>query len=1530
MQQEREEVPRTDAKKEVDVRETPLKIDDLTIAPEDAAYLDKLDQAFEQVLEGREARTDDLIDDMPDVVEAEPGEVDETVEIKEESIDASVEPVGRVGNVQSIIESPNAKDDGAAPKAELSHKKQSVIHVGTGAQTYSQEVSDAARAEGLGWMSIGNVPASRDDGRGVVGAYEAAVTRRASQTDDERANGFVICEVDTDTGHKSQQVLSHAKIKNPDLYNDPGFSVVVTARTQDRLDLLQRSGAFDDHAGKVRFELYDPAKPQLPKHTTLAFAPDVNYMPTTRLYRTPENVIDNETEDVLVEAGEIAVATERTYIKGEAPVVMPDPDDGDLPKANWPQAFDAFFTSYSDEARTRFEAPLRGRVSVGFGKDSPENTDEGWRDRDLEKFMESVPASTAIRNWQPEVTDTITALSRQAPLVYVDGVFQQGYDRVAWSQMSKREGQLWRHTTHVETITQGAETVGAHAYVPDQQGIAYNHILIDNSKDADARATAREAFDDVVTIAGEETGVRIVQNIAGRLKAEKERLSNGDQDGGTVTETLSAVDAAERMYQKYLRDRPDGAVDHELALSLGRQLYRYGHYEEALRFADRAIKAAPQMAASAHNLRAQALIMGERYEEALLAIDGGLRISPQDPKLYRTQAAIAVRQRDDGAYVDARLNEQRYATSRVEKAARRVNLGWIGISRALERQSETAAESDADEQVAVVYTERDPDTNMISSGTAMSRNTIPRSSIARTRALDTAYAAAIAVEQAYRSQGRQAQGEAVEQFGRIIDRVAWHTDPDDQSSEIIPLHELAPEHVQLIGEAAVRAAELAPVNTALERAAYRPTSASVVRERGEYAADDIAIGDEIDRARGERQGIFSVNLSLFNKPVIIEGATGSGKTTTVSNIALGLAVEGIPWLIIDAGPSPSYGNLPDQARARGQEVFYWNPMRDDIPMPTLDIMNPVRGASPQLHLESLMPWVQTVSNGGEPLPQLVGEAAYNIFSEAGYDVFTEDGDPNLNVLDNPTAPGLHAFADRVVYKAATAGYSKAAGDVTAFAERRVKEIKRMERLLGNARPIDWDWLFDHNVVLDLSDFESDEMKQAYAAGVQTMYAEYLKTRFSKFGGANIGLQHVTFVEEGHHLYGIPVSQEAAAQHQTAKMWAARTTAARKLGEGTVVITQAPNKIISEVMENADLVIAHRTPAGATRKPVADVAGIDEGSEDYEHMRALDNGQAYISQSREPLKLVQIAEPADLEREITPVEVDVRSNRPPLEAINGGRRPDGGGDPYSNDELKEAYRSARSAEHASWVVWGTQLAIAEMTGEKLGAPPQVLQRQWASMDARKRECLLDEINEVIVGERQEVLREFFSPHEFKVALKTAQVGMLKGQPLAGRRAGTKFIVPQLVGVHEYEQRTQPFGEPKPNPRGRAWPIRVPLRDVNVQQGTANQGPIRQPRTVREQLTLIERSSISTVGDDKVHAHNRKVAFVALLGANAGRTFFKALGNFARGRNEAVGLQEQYARIRHAEVAMGLVREGDPRQGPLTQYISLTGRFLKKAA
>lgn len=1530
MKQERDEVPRPDAKAEVDVRETPLKIDDLTISPDDAAYLDKLDQAFERVLEDREARTDVLIDDFPDVVEDETGEVDEAAEIREESIDASVEPVGRVGNVQSIIESPGAEVTDTSNKAELSHQKTSVMHVGSGAHTYSQEVSDAARAEGLGWMSIGNNPASRDDGRGVVGAFEAAATRHSSQTEDERAKGLVICEVDTDTGHKSQQVLAHAKAKNPDLYNDPGFSVVVTARTQDRLDLLQRSGAFDDHAGKVKFQLYDPEKPRLPERTMLAFAPDVNYMPTTRLYRTPEAVIDNETGDVLVEAGDVAVATERTYIKGEAPVVMPDADDGDLPKASWPQAFDKFFTSYSDEARATYEAPLRGRVSVGFGPDSPDSTDEGWRDRDLENFMENVPTGTAIRNWQPEVTDTITSLSRQAPLVYVDGVFQQGYDRVAWSHMSKREGQLWRHTTHVETVTQGAEKVGAHAYVPDQQGIAYNHILIDNSKDADARATAREAFDDVVTIAGEETGVRIVRNIAGRLEAERERLSNGDQDGDTVTETLSAVDAAERMYQKYLRDRPDGAVDHELALSLGRQLYQHGHYEEALRFADRAIKAAPQMAASAHNLRAQALIMGQHFDEASAAIDEALAISPHDPKLYRTQAAIALRQHDDGVYVDARVNEQRYATSKVEQAARRVSVGWAAISRALERQSEAAAGSDAEEQVATVYTERDPDTNAISSGTAMSRNTVPLSSIARTRALDTAYAAAQAVEQAYRAHGRQAQGEAVERFGRIIDRVAWHTDPDDQSSEVIPPHELAPEHLQLIGEAAVRAAELAPANTALEHATYRPTSTSATRERGDYAADDIAIGHEIDRARGERQGIFSVHLDLFNKPVIVEGATGSGKTTTVSNIALGLAEEGIPWLIIDAGPSPSYGNLPDQARARGQEVFYWNPMKDDIAMPTLDIMNPVKGASPQLHLESLMPWVQTISNGGEPLPQLVGEAAYNVFSEAGYDVYTERGEPNLNVLDNPTAPGLHAFADKVVYKAANSGYSRAAGDVTAFAERRVLEIKRMERLLGDARPIDWDWLFDHNVVLDLSDFESDSMKQAYAAGVQTMYAEYLKTRFGKFGGANIGLQHVTFVEEGHHLYGVPVSKEAAAQHQSAQMWAARTTAARKLGEGTVVITQAPNKIISEVMENADLVIAHRTPAGATRKPVADVTGVEEGSLDYEHMRSLDNGQAYVSQSRESLKLVQIAEPDDLERESTPVEVDVRSNRPPLEAINGGRRPDGGGDPYSNNELKEAYRAARSAEHSSWVVWGTQLAIAEMTGEKLGAPPQVLQQQWGKMDARQRECLLDEINEIIVGERQEVLREFFSPHEFKVALKTAQVGMLKGQPLAGKRAGTKFIVPQLVGVHEYEQRKQPFGEPKPNPRGHAWPIKVPLRDVNVQQGTANQGPIRQPRTVREQLTLIERSSISTVGDDKEHAHNRKIAFVALLGTNAGRTFFNALGNFARGRKEVGDLQELYARIRHAEVSMGLVREGDPRQGPLTQYISLTGRFLKSAA
>jgi hypothetical protein len=366
------------------------------------------------------------------------------------------------------------------------------------------------------------------------------------------------------------------------------------------------------------------------------------------------------------------------------------------------------------------------------------------------------------------------------------------------------------------------------------------------------------------------------------------------------------------------------------------------------------------------------------------------------------------------------------------------------------------------------------------------------------------------------------------------------------------------------------------------------------------------------------------------------------------------------------------------------------------------------------------------------------------------------------------------------------------------------------------------------------------------------------------------------------------------------------------------------------MENADGIVAHRTPASGTRKPMADAMGIQEGSDEYVGLGELENGQAYIKQTGMGTKLVQVAEPADLKREEAPIEVDVKQSRPPLQAIRGGRRPEGGGEPYSNDELKAAFRAARSAEHASWVIWGTQLAIAEMTGEKLGSPPQVLRRQWDGMSARQRECLLDEINDIVVNERREVLREFFSPDEFKVALKTTQVGMLKGQPLAGIRPGTKFLVPQLVGVHEYAQRKQPFGEPTPNSRGRARPIRVPLRDVNVQRSDSNHGPIQTPRTIKEQVTQIERSSISTVGNDKMHSHNRKVAWVALLGANGGRTFFKALGNFSRGRKDTGSLQEQYARIRHAEIAMGLVRDGDPRPGPLTQYMSLTGRFLKKAS
>jgi hypothetical protein len=173
-------------------------------------------------------------------------------------------------------------------------------------------------------------------------------------------------------------------------------------------------------------------------------------------------------------------------------------------------------------------------------------------------------------------------------------------------------------------------------------------------------------------------------------------------------------------------------------------------------------------------------------------------------------------------------------------------------------------------------------------------------------------------------------------------------------------------------------------------------------------------------------------------------------------------------------------------------------------------------------------------------------------------------------------------------------------------------------------------------------------------------------------------------------------------------------------------------------------------------------------------------------------------------------------------------------------------------------------------------------------------------------------------------------MLNGQPLAGNRPGTKFLVPPLVGVHTYEQLKQPFGAPTPNPRGRAWPIRVPLPGVNIQTGHPDDGRATAPQTVREQIRLLERSPVSTVGDDKEHAQNRKVAWVALLGANGGRTFLEALGHFARGRKDSGDTAELYARVRHAEVAMGLIREGDPRPGPLTQYISLANRFLKKAA
>jgi hypothetical protein len=342
---------------------------------------------------------------------------------------------------------------------------------------------------------------------------------------------------------------------------------------------------------------------------------------------------------------------------------------------------------------------------------------------------------------------------------------------------------------------------------------------------------------------------------------------------------------------------------------------------------------------------------------------------------------------------------------------------------------------------------------------------------------------------------------------------------------------------------------------------------------------------------------------------------------------------------------------------------------------------------------------------------------------------------------------------------------------------------------------------------------------------------------------------------------------------------------RAYGEGIVVAEQIPAKLVPDVVKNTALKVVHRLPARDDRDVVGAAMNLDDAQS--RQVVSLEPGVAavFADGMDRPLR---IRVPFGGGRE----QVLASASPPavlPLPPPLLGRRSAACGPRCTGEractllELRQADLLAgpASADDAWLRVWVEALVLAFLTNRGFPVVPARLQRRWAGLDGRLRECLLATVIDRVTGNRAQAVRPSYDPQRLAASVAAVAVRMLEPGTGAGPRAGPGWVIPQVRWLHEIE-RVCPLRGRAPGALDLAPPLDFDL------PGIADWPDMR----VGHRLRALRRHPLS-MG----LARNRAPAWSVLLGDDDQQAFTGDLAGALIG----VGLRTQ---VRQAGAAMGI--------------------------
>ncbi len=353
--------------------------------------------------------------------------------------------------------------------------------------------------------------------------------------------------------------------------------------------------------------------------------------------------------------------------------------------------------------------------------------------------------------------------------------------------------------------------------------------------------------------------------------------------------------------------------------------------------------------------------------------------------------------------------------------------------------------------------------------------------------------------------------------------------------------------------------------------------------------DSIRLAEVIHNGRLLESNPIYLSKQDLSKHVFVTGVTGAGKTTTCMRL---LTESGLPFMVIEPAKTEYRALI-----GKGLEIdIYQAGSEEFCPLR----LNPFELVNPKVALNGHIATLTSTLTAAYPMdgamPQLVEEAIIRAYEAFGWDLRTNTNelfdDPWDASVNGQCWPIFSDMIDQLDELIQSKGMGKEfeekyRGSLVARLTNLTNGIKGA--MLNTRRSLDFDALLDRNVVIELEELKSESDKALLMGLVVTRLADCMKYRHHR----DPGFQHLTLIEEAHHLLTRPDGAMSETRRQGVETFANLLAEVRKYGEGLIIADQVPNKLVQDVIKNTHTKIVHRLFAADDRDSVGDAIGLDD-------------------------------------------------------------------------------------------------------------------------------------------------------------------------------------------------------------------------------------------------------------------------------------------------------------------------------------------------